>query len=104
MIHRIYSSLTSFKTLVLRPGLNVLVARKEEGASDKQTRNRAGKTSLIEIVHFLTGSEAGRDSLFRLEALVHQSFGLEFDLGGERLSVERSGQQKSKIHVEGPLF
>lgn len=104
MIHRIYSSLTSFKTLALKPGLNVLVARKEEGASDKQTRNRAGKTSLIEIVHFLTGSEAGKDSLFRLEALVNESFGIEFDLGGERLRVERSGQQKSKIHVEGASF
>lgn len=89
---------------MLKPGLNVLVARKEEGASDKQTRNRAGKTSLIEIVHFLTGTEAGKDSLFRSEALVNKSFGIEFDLAGERLQVERSGHQKSKIHVEGASF
>lgn len=101
MIHRIYSSLSSFKTLTLKPGLNVLVAKKERGASNKQTRNRAGKTSLIEIVHFLMGADAGKDSLFRLEALVDESFGLEFDLGGERLCVERSGQQKSKIHISG---
>lgn len=101
MIHRIYSSLSSFKTLELKPGLNVLVAKKEVGASDKQTRNRAGKTSLIEIVNFLMGSDAGKESLFRSEALVNNYFGLEFDLCGERLHVERSGQQKSKIHVEG---
>ena len=104
MIHRIYSSLSSFKSLELKLGLNVLIARKEAGASDKQTRNRAGKTSLIEIVHFLTGSEAGRESLFRAEALVNASFGMEFDLGGERLRVERTGHQKSKIHVEGASF
>lgn len=104
MIHRIYSSLPTFKSLVLRPGLNVLVAKKEEGASDKQTRNRAGKTSLIEIVHFLTGSEAGKGSLFCSEALVNESFGMEFDLGGERLEVERSGQQKAKIHLQGASF
>ena len=104
MIHRIYSSLSAFKSLELKPGLNVLIARKEAGASDKQTRNRAGKTSLIEIVHFLTGSEAGKESLFRSEALVNESFGMEFGLGGERLRVERSGHQKSKIHVEGASF
>ncbi len=104
MIHRIYSSLSSFKSLELKPGLNVLIARKETGASDKQTRNRAGKTSLIEVVHFLTGSEAGKESLFRSEALVNASFGMEFDLGGERLCVERAGHQKSKIHIEGAGF
>lgn len=104
MIHRIYSSLSSFKSLELEHGLNVLIARKEADASDKQTRNRAGKTSLIEVVHFLTGSDAGPDSLFRSEALVNESFGMEFDLGGERLRVERSANQKSKIQVEGASF
>jgi uncharacterized protein YydD (DUF2326 family) len=104
MIHRIYSSLSSFKALVLKPGLNVLIAQKEAGASDKQTRNRAGKTSLIEIVHFLMAADAGTGSLFRSEALVNESFGMAFDLGGEQLHVNRSGQQKSKIQVEGASF
>jgi uncharacterized protein YydD (DUF2326 family) len=104
MIHRIYSRCPSFKTLALTPGLNVLVAKKEEGASDKQTRNRAGKTSLIEIVHFLMGSDAGKESLFRSSALVNETFGIEFDLDRARLRVERSGQQKSKIQVEGASF
>ena len=104
MIHRIYSSLSSFKSLELKPGLNVLIAKKEAGASDKQTRNRAGKTSLIEIVHFLTGSETGKESLFRSEALDNASFGMEFDLGGERIRVERSGHEKSKLHVVGTSF
>lgn len=104
MIYRIYSSLASFKSLDLKPGLNVLIAKKESGASEKQTRNRAGKTSLIEIVHFLTGSEAKKDSDFRSEALVNESFGMEFDLGGEQFNVERSAHKKSKIHVKGTSF
>ncbi|MDA8120365.1 MAG: DUF2326 domain-containing protein, partial [Gammaproteobacteria bacterium] len=82
----------------------MLIAQKEAGATDKQTRNRAGKTSLIEIVHFLTGSDAGKDSLFRSDALVNASFGMAFDLGGEKLRVARSGHQKSKIHLEGDSF
>src|SRR5688572_4896428 len=104
MIYRIFSSLATFKGLEFKSGLNVLIAQKEAGASDKQTRNRAGKSSLIEIVHFLTGSEAGKNSLFRSEALVDASFGMEFDLGGERLLVKRSGGEKSKVHVEGASF
>lgn len=101
MIHRIYSSLATFKPLEFKPGLNVLLAQKEEGASNKQTRNRAGKTSLIELMHFLTGADAGRDSLFRVEALADESFGMEFDLSGVRTTVERSGKEKSKLHVSG---
>jgi len=101
MIYRIYSDLATFKPLEFKSGLNVLIAQKEEGATDKQTRNRAGKTSLIEIVHFLLGSDAGKDSLFRSEALVNASFGMEFDFGGEVLRVERSGHQKSKLVVKG---
>ncbi|MEX2302532.1 MAG: ABC-three component system protein [Bryobacterales bacterium] len=104
MIYRVFSSLSTFKEVEFKPGLNILLAQKEPGASDKQTRNRAGKTSLIEIVHFLTGSDAGKDSLFRSEALVKETFGLEFDLGGERVVVERTGNQKSKVHVQAASF
>ncbi len=103
MIHRIFSSLPSFKEIEFRSGLNVLISQKEVGASDKQTRNRAGKTSLIEIVHFLMGAEAGKDSLFRSEALIGETFGLEFDLGEENTIVKRSGKQKAKIHVATSL-
>jgi uncharacterized protein YydD (DUF2326 family) len=104
MISRIFSSLTTFKNIKLNPGLNVLIAQKELDASDKQTRNRAGKTSLIEIVHFLTGSDVGKDSLFRTKALIEESFGMEFDLDRERLIVRRTGIKKSKIYIEGSIF
>ena len=40
MIQSISSSLVSFKSLDFKPGLNVLIAKKESGASDRQTRNR----------------------------------------------------------------
>ncbi len=104
MIRRIYSSLSSFKELKFHSGLNVLIAEKEAGASDRQTRNRAGKTSLIEIVHFLTGAGAKKDSLFRTETLVNESFVMTFDLGGEATTAERHGKEPSKIHVSGGSF
>jgi uncharacterized protein YydD (DUF2326 family) len=101
MIHHIFSSLPSFKKLEFHPGLNVLVAKKEDGATDKQTRNRAGKTSLIEIIHFLTGADAGKESLFRTKYLDNETFGITLDLGGEMITTERSGKDKSKLHVAG---
>jgi len=101
MIKKINSSLTSFKKLDFQPGLNVLIAEKESGATDRQTRNRAGKTSLIEIVHFLTGADAKPDSIFRAETLKNESFEMAFELCQEELSVQRSGKTPSKIKVSG---
>ncbi|WP_321958128.1 ABC-three component system protein [Paraburkholderia bannensis] len=103
MIHQIFSSLPSFKNLGnLRLGLNVLLAQKTEGATSKQTRNRAGKTSFVELVHFLLGADAGTESIFRIPELVEHTFGMDFDLKSERTVVERSGSSKAKIFVTAP--
>ena len=93
MIHRLYSSLPSFKNLDFRQGLNVLLAEKSEGATSRQTRNRAGKTSLIEIVHFLTGANIDKKSLFRARELEDVSFGMSFDLSEERVTIERQNKK-----------
>ena len=99
MIHRFFSTLPTFKDLKdLRPGLNVLIAQKVDGATNKQTRNRAGKSSLIELVHFLTGSDAGPASIFRTPELASYVFGMDFDLNNQRTQVERSGSSKAKIY------
>lgn len=103
MIHNLFSTLPSFKNLgELKPGLNVLLAQKTEGSTSKQTRNRAGKTSFIEAIHFLTGSEAGPDSIFRTPELAEYTFGMDFDLKDARTVVERSGSAKAKIYVTTP--
>ncbi len=100
MIHHLSSTLPTFKNLgKLKPGLNVLLAQKTKGASSKQTRNRAGKTSFVEIVHFLTGADAGPDSIFRTSDLAEYTFGMNFDLKHARTAVERSGRTKAQIHV-----
>jgi len=103
LIHNIFSTLPTFKNLGdLTPGLNVLLAQKTEGASSKQTRNRAGKSSFVELVHFLTGSEAGPESIFRTPDLAEYTFGMDFGLGDARTVVERSGSAKAKFYVTTP--
>lgn len=89
--------MSSFKELEFHDGLNVLIVKKESGATDRQTRNRAGKSSFIEIVHFLFGAKADKKSLFRTQTLINESFRLDFDLHGEEFEVSRKGKQPSKV-------
>jgi uncharacterized protein YydD (DUF2326 family) len=97
MIYRIFSTLPSFKSLEFHNGLNILLADKSPKATERHTRNRAGKTSLIEIIHFLTGANLPKDSIFRTEELSQASFGMELDLSRAKIVVERTGQNSSKV-------
>jgi len=101
MIHSIFSSLSTFKNLEFHSGLNVLIAEKSEGASNRQTRNRAGKTSLIEIVHFLTGAKIDRNSLFKAKELREVTFGMNFDLAGEAVNLERQNKNRAGFKLNG---
>jgi uncharacterized protein YydD (DUF2326 family) len=99
MIVSIASSIPTFKTVGFRPGLNVLLADAQPESTDKQTRNSAGKTSLIEIIHFLLGANCNKDSLFRTDALIAHFFNGTFTIGGATLTVSRTGSEPSKIFV-----
>ena len=99
MIHRLGSDLASFKTLTFRPGLNVLLADKSEGASDRQSRNGAGKTSFVELLHFLFGGRVDPKSIFRSAALQDSTFDALVDVGPKTLSVARSGKKPSAVRV-----
>ena len=101
MIHRIYSSLQTFKTLELKSGLNVLLAEKTAGGGSGLTRNRAGKSSMVETIHFLTGGSVSEKSPYSSRELAGATFGMEFDLGGKRVSVERQVKKGAKFKVDG---
>jgi len=70
MIRTISSSLPSFKTITFGAGLNIVLADVAETSTDRHTRNSAGKTSLVEIIHFVLGSDAAKSSLFKHDALI----------------------------------
>lgn len=97
MIRSISSTLSSFKALKFNPGLNILLADVSERSTDRHTRNSAGKTSLVEILHFVLGSDAGKASLFKHEALVNHSFTVELLLRGRWVRATRSGASDDKI-------
>jgi uncharacterized protein YydD (DUF2326 family) len=91
MIHGVSSDLPSFKTLSFTRGLNILLADKSHGATDRQSRNGAGKTSFIELIHFLFGANADKESIFRSEKLAAWIFEAHVDVGGADVKVARSG-------------
>jgi len=99
MLISVDSSLKTFKRVEFHEGLNVLLSDSHPDAGDKHTRNSAGKTSLVEIIHFLLGADCDKDSIFRTDELIEHSFNVEFDFRGERIWVERSGSAPSKIYV-----
>ncbi len=99
MIHRIYSSSKTFKELRFTAGMNVLLADKSPSSTAKHTRNGAGKSSLLEIIHFLTAADCPEDSIFRFPELVEYRFGMEFDFGGKVVAVERSGRAPNEMII-----
>lgn len=103
MIREFGSDLSSFKALSFKPGLNILIADKSEGANDRQSRNGAGKTSFIELVHFLFGADVRKESIFRSDALTSWTFDVAFDIAGDTFSAARSGAKPSRIVVNGPV-
>lgn len=98
MIHSVFSSLPTFKAFAFRPGLNIVIADKTEASGAGQTRNKAGKSSLVLLIHFALGKEGDPASLFRKPELKEYEFGMEVDLGGVRVRVTRSGSTFGKVH------
>jgi uncharacterized protein YydD (DUF2326 family) len=99
MILSIESSLKTFKPVTFREGLNVLLSDKSASSTEKQTRNSAGKTSLVEIIHFLYGADCEKDSLLRVPELVDHTFKGRFRIGGEEFAIERGGAEPAKVFL-----
>ena len=101
MIRRIFASDDRFRELRFSAGLNILLADRDPAASDKDTRNGSGKTSLVHLIHFLLGGNAGTNSIFRSEVLASWKFGMELDVAGSRVAVSRTGEDHGKVKVAG---
>jgi uncharacterized protein YydD (DUF2326 family) len=99
MIKRIYSDLKTFKTVELHSGLNIILADKATDSDDGKTRNGAGKSSLVEIINSLLGGSLKKGDLLKTEALENYWFGMDVIIGGESLTIQRTGSSQNKISV-----
>lgn len=103
MIYGISSDLPGFKNLSFHEGLNILLADKSPGASERQGRNGAGKTSFVNLVHFLCGGKADPNDVFRSDALRDATFDMSVRIGGDDLSIYRCGKKPNDIQVNGSV-
>lgn len=108
MLRRLSSSLATFKTLEFHERLNILVADRTQVSSETDTRNGAGKSSVIELLHFLLGGRAEKGSLPLKPELVGYVFNLELDwppvgpnqlfrISRPPLQVSRGGRSRDQI-------
>lgn len=97
MLKKIYSSLPTFKTLEFHEGLNIIVAEKSNPLSGKSTRNGAGKSTIIEILHFLFGGNV--DSIFKSEELINHSFSVDFEINNKDFTITRSANQATNFYL-----
>ena len=93
MLRQITADDDRFKTVSFRPGLNLLVARTTEESHETDSRNGVGKSSLIELLHFLLGARADRGQLAMQPELRDTTFTLAMDWPEteEVLRVSRRG-------------
>ena len=78
-------------------GLNIVVADRRPESTQKETRNRRGKSSLVAMFDFLLGAE---EFLPGVEQLAEHSFGMTFEVGSEVLSMSRSPGITGRVFID----
>lgn len=101
MILSIGSSLPTFRPVTFHAGLNIVLSTSAPGSGERLTRNSAGKSSLIEIVHFLLGGKADPGSLPRHKEMEEHAFFGVFRIAGREVRVERRGAKPSRVVLDG---
>lgn len=98
MITKLTSSLPTFKSLEFNPGLNILLAERHETSGARDTRNGTGKTSFIELVHFLLSERRNPNDDFHKPELVGSDFEAVFKESGSEITVKRkAGATKDEL-------
>lgn len=99
MIYSTSSTLPSFKEMTFSPTLNVLLADTLKDSKDSQTRNSAGKTSLIELFHFLLAASNSASPPFRDPRLIDHEFSIKYGTPLGVATVSRSGAHPNVTRV-----
>ncbi|MFF1615360.1 ABC-three component system protein [Amycolatopsis sp. NPDC058278] len=102
MLRRLGASDPRFRTLTFHPGLNILVADVTPGSRDTDSRNGAGKSSMIELLHFLLGERTDSSALAVRPELRTTEFTLLLDWPNQPgpLTVSRSGGRPGWVHLD----
>jgi uncharacterized protein YydD (DUF2326 family) len=90
-----------FKNLEFVPGFNVILAERSSDASDRATRNATGKSTAINLLHFMLGSDLRPTDPLRSPELEAYEFSLGIDLYGQRVEVRRALATPARVTILG---
>ena len=100
MIRSVRADHEGFKDVTFEPGFNVVLAERTEEATEKDSRNGSGKSSLIEVIHFCLGSGTEQNPLME-DALEGWTFYLDLTIRGREISVARNTARQGRIELTG---
>ncbi|WP_017604240.1 ABC-three component system protein [Nocardiopsis alkaliphila] len=100
MLRELKASDPRFRAISFTPGLNLLLADRTSASTEDQSRNAVGKTSMVELLHFLLGAD--KTPLVTRGENKGTTFELVLDWPEPvgRLSVRRSGSDPKKIYLD----
>lgn len=98
MIKRVFSTHPKFKAPSFYPEMNLLIVDKTEQSTAKQTRNSAGKSSLIEIINFVFGADSDKGAFYNKEVFQDDLFCIELAYNDTSFIVSRGASKKSRIY------
>jgi uncharacterized protein YydD (DUF2326 family) len=101
MIRSVRANKATFRSVKFEPGFNVVLADRTDKSSQKDSRNGAGKSLLVEIIHFCLGGSAGTS--LKKKELRDWRFTLDLQLGGKDVSVTRGLDHPNKVEVTGDI-
>ena len=90
----------SFQRCRIPPRLYVALADRSKEASEKDSRNGLGKTTLLEIIHFCLGG-VDKKSRLMAEPLKNWTFTLELDCRGKPYTVSRNTGEPRWVILDG---
>ena len=101
MIIELTSDLESFKALRFGSGLNILLAEKHESSGARDTRNGTGKTSFIELVHYLLSEKRNPYDDFHRPELIGTEFACKFSHGANEFTISRRSGPSDEAKKDG---
>lgn len=100
MIRSISANKPEFETIRFQSGFNVVLADRDPSATNQQSRNARGKTSLLLVLNYLLGGSLNAD----LKPLADDewSFTLTIDLFGYEVAVSRDLASGARMKISYP--
>jgi uncharacterized protein YydD (DUF2326 family) len=99
MIYKIYANDNRFKPVLFNEGFNIILADKKQESKEKDSRNGLGKTTLINIIHFLLGANLDKNLSSISEEINKWVFFIELDLGNTFIMASRAINNLNIIRV-----